>query len=89
MVVYTNTYLICIIMFSALSGKMKLKAQLSLYNSYPILKSTEESYSQTSFKQDPRVNIRVPSDHIQRPFRIGVCLWNIKNAVFVCGWDHC
>ena len=22
------------------------------------------------------------------PFRRGVCLWGVKNVVFVCGWGH-
>ena len=22
------------------------------------------------------------------PFRRGVCLWEVKNVVFVCDWDH-
>ena len=22
------------------------------------------------------------------PLRRGVCLWEVKNEVFVCGWDH-
>ena len=22
------------------------------------------------------------------PLRRGICLWEAKNAVFVCGWDH-
>ena len=24
----------------------------------------------------------------EHPLREGVHLWEVKNAVFVCGWDH-